>query len=73
MASKYAKDILSLTILYSDKDSDVENLFLLPELGKRSEKHAEKPKEGRGMESGWTTPPCHNTGGNRSLYINTVV
>ena len=42
MASKYARDILSLAILESDEDSDLEDLFFLPELGRCSEKHAQK-------------------------------
>ena len=42
MASKYTKDMLSLDILFSDEDSDFEDLFLLPELGKRLDKHAEQ-------------------------------
>ena len=42
MGGKYARDIMSLAILESDEDSDLEDLFLLPELGRRSEKHAEQ-------------------------------
>ena len=42
MASKYAKDMLSLAILYSDEDSDFEDFFLFPESDKRWEKHAEQ-------------------------------
>ena len=42
MTSKYAKDMLSLVILYSDEDSDFEDLFLFPESEKRWEKHAEQ-------------------------------
>ena len=38
----YARDVLSLAILYSGIDSDCEDLFLLPELGKRSESEQER-------------------------------
>ena len=42
MASKNTKDVLPLAILDSDEDSDFEDLFLLPELARRSELHAEQ-------------------------------
>ena len=52
--------ILSIAILYSDKDSDFEDLFLLPELGKRSEKHAEQAerlaRHGKQLDTA-TLPP----------------
>ena len=42
MASKYARDMLLFATLGSDDDSDFEDCFLLPELGKRSKKHSEQ-------------------------------
>ena len=49
MAFTYAKDLLSLVILDSDDNSNFKDLFLLPELGRHSKKHAEQVKDVPGM------------------------